>query len=95
MEGKKEEEYNKNMISNDYSQNNFTIKIPSHSVEHLYTKSKNQQNSLNTKNSIQSINSFSQFQYVFSDQFGMNNSFINVILHLCYRIYLIYNFYII
>ncbi len=93
MEGKKEEEYNKNMISNDYSQNNFTIKIPSHSVEHLYTKNKNQQNSINTKNSIQSINSFSQFQNVFSDQFGMNNSFINVILHLCYRINPIYNFY--
>ena len=94
MESRKDDDLNQNLLSNDYNQNNYTIKIPSHSVEHLYPKVKNQQNSLNSKHSIHSIpNNIPQNQYqnIFSDQFGMNNSFISVILHLCYRIFPIYN----
>ena len=96
MESRKDDDLNQNLLSNDYNQNNYTIKIPSHSVEHLYPKVKNQQNSLNSKHSIHSIpNNIPQNQYqnIFSDQFGMNNSFISVILHLCYRIFPIYNYY--
>ena len=96
MEIKKEDELNQNIILNEYNQNNFTIKIPSHSVEHLYQKGKNQKTLINSKNSIKSIpknSSQIQNQNIFSDEFGMNNSYINVILHLCYRIGPIYNYY--
>ena len=91
MEGRKDEGMNQ-ILLNNFSQNN--IKNGSYSVEHLFLKGKNHHNSLlNSKTSIQSNLSQNQIQNIFVDQFGMNNSYINVILHLCYRIKSIYNFY--